>query len=81
VRPNPIAVSIAAVQSIDEDAGVIRIPYINAEDGTPILDIKPYHPSVDRLGAVSVPAWCRHWPPWYEDSASFDWGAEITGDL
>jgi tRNA (Thr-GGU) A37 N-methylase len=48
------------VQEIDYERGVIHTPYIDAEAGTPILDIKPYHPSVDRIRDVAVPAWCAH---------------------
>ena len=77
-RPNPIALTAIPVLQIDHDNGVIYIPFIDAEDGTPIVDIKPYHPSVDRIKAVTVPEWCQHWPEWYEDSAEFDWAAEFT---
>jgi tRNA (adenine37-N6)-methyltransferase len=76
VRPNPIALTPVAILSIDSDNGLIHVPYIDAEDGTPILDLKPYYP-LDRIKAVSTPAWCRHWPHWYEDSADFDWAAEF----
>ena len=75
VRPNPIALTAVPVLSIDVERGVVRIPYIDAEVGTPVLDIKPYHPAVDRIREVSVPEWCAGWPKWYEDSATFDWGA------
>jgi len=78
VRPNPINVSTVAVLNVDQERGVIYVPYIDAEDGTPILDIKPYHPSEDRVRDVSVPAWCAHWPKWLEDSADFDWEAEFV---
>ncbi len=78
LRPNPIAVTPAAVLDIDQEQGVIHIPYIDAEDGTPILDIKPYHPSVDRVRDIKMPVWCAHWPQWLEDSADFDWGAEFV---
>ncbi len=74
-RPNPIALSAVPVMSIDVDSGVVRVPWIDAEEGTPILDIKPYHPSVDRIREISLPAWCADWPQWYEDSATFDWGS------
>lgn len=73
IRPNPIALTAVAVLYIDYDNGKIYIPYIDAEDGTPILDIKPYHPCTDRIKEVSVPEWCQEWPQWYEDSATFDW--------
>lgn len=78
LRPNPIALSAVAVLSVDHERGVIHVPHVDAEDGSPILDLKPYHPAVDRIRAVTVPTWCRHWPAWYEDSASFDWAAEFV---
>ena len=74
-RPNPIAVTAVAVLFVDIERGVVTIPYLDAEDGTPILDIKPYHPATDRIREVRTPAWCATWPQWYEDSATFDWGA------
>ncbi len=78
IRPNPIAVTPVSVLHIDADQGKIYIPYIDAEDGTPIIDLKPYHPCSDRVREVSLPAWCNHWPQWYEDSATFDWSEEFV---
>ncbi len=77
IRPNPIALSVAQVVSIDHDKGIIGLAYIDAENNTPIIDLKPYHPSVDRVKNVEVPEWSAHWPKWYEDSADFDWAAEL----
>ena len=77
LRPNPIALSVVSVLHLDINNGKIHIQYIDAEDGTPILDIKPYHPATDRVKDVAVPAWCRHWPQWLEDSAVFNWAAEF----
>lgn len=77
-RPNPIALTALPVLHIDHARGVIEVPFMDAEDGTPIVDIKPYHPSVDRIRDATVPEWCGHWPQWYEDSADFDWVAEFT---
>ncbi len=75
LRPNPIALSAVPVVSIDVAEGLVHIPWIDAEPDTPVLDLKPYHPAVDRIREVTVPEWCRSWPEWYEDSAEFDWGA------
>jgi tRNA-Thr(GGU) m(6)t(6)A37 methyltransferase TsaA len=74
-RPNPIALTAAPVISINEQTGEIRVAYIDAEDGSPVLDIKPYLPAVDRIRETRSPLWCADWPSWYEDSATFDWGA------
>ncbi len=78
LRPNPICLSTVAVLSVDVEKGLVVVPWIDAEDGTPILDIKPYHPSADRIREIHMPEWCRHWPQWYEDSAEFDWSAEFV---
>jgi tRNA (Thr-GGU) A37 N-methylase len=67
-----------AVISVDVEKGLVIVPWIDAEDGTPILDIKPYHPSSDRIRDVTMPKWCQHWPQWYEDSGEFDWSAEFV---
>ncbi len=75
LRPNPIALTPVPVLSVDIDQGLIRVPFIDAEPDSPILDIKPYHPAVDRIREVTTPRWCAAWPQWYEDSATFDWSA------
>lgn len=77
-RPNPIAITTANVLAIDKAAGTLQLPYIDAENGTPVIDIKPYQPCVDRIKEFGVPKWCSHWPKWYEDSAVFDWEAEFN---
>jgi len=78
VRPNPIELSVAAVAAINEKTGIIRLHWVDAEDGTPVLDIKPYHPSEDRVKSAHVPGWCRHWPDCLEESTDFDWSSEFT---
>lgn len=78
VRPNPIALSVAPVIDIDSTSGIIRVAYIDADDGTPVLDIKPYLPATERVRDVNAPAWSSHWPQWYEDNQGFDWAAEFT---
>lgn len=74
-RPNPIGLTATSVLSIDEAEGRIRVAYIDAEDGSPVMDIKPYLPAVDRIRETHSPEWCADWPEWYEDSATFDWSA------
>ena len=77
-RPNPIAVSNADIAYVDEDAGIVGLYYIDAFDGTYVLDLKPYMPSVDRIEKPKVPNWCSHWPKSYEESGDFDWEAEFN---
>lgn len=77
-RPNPLALSCAGVTYIDPESGVIGLAYIDARDGSPVLDIKPYTPSLDRVESPSLPAWCTHWPRCTEDSGDFDWESEFN---
>ncbi len=77
-RPNPIAVTSIYIIKIDHDKGVVYTPYIDAEPGTPVLDIKPYAPSADIVKNISVPEWCSHWPASIEESAKFNWEAEFN---
>ena len=73
-RPNPIALTAAEVIGIDYDNGIIRVTFIDANNDTPVLDIKPYTPSFDRVEIPGVPAWCSEWPKSTEASGYFDWG-------
>ena len=73
LRPNPLALTTAQVISIDAKKGAVQLAYIDANDGTPLLDIKPYTPSYDRVETPGVPEWCAHWPNSLETSGSFNW--------
>lgn len=77
-RPNPIALSVVQVIYIDYENGRIQIAYIDANDGTPIIDLKPYTPSLDRVENPKVPKWCRHWPVSLEKSGEFSWEDEFN---
>ena len=77
-RPNPIGLSICMIKKLDKERGCLELYYIDAEDNTPLIDIKPYHPAVDRVKQVKTPAWCSHWPQWYEDAGNFDWASEFN---
>lgn len=78
MRPNPIALDCVEITYIDEENTTIGLAYIEAFDGTPVLDIKPYSPSIDRVEAPTVPHWCAHWPACYEASGDFDWENEMN---
>ncbi|GGG12974.1 TrmO family methyltransferase domain-containing protein [Paenibacillus aceti] len=73
IRPNPIALTASQIMAIDDEEGVIQIAYIDANDHSPVLDLKPYTPSLDRVERPEVPLWCRDWPKSMEESAAFDW--------
>ncbi|MBI4338033.1 MAG: tRNA (N6-threonylcarbamoyladenosine(37)-N6)-methyltransferase TrmO [Chloroflexi bacterium] len=54
VRPNPIAVT--AVRLLAWQGVVLRVQGLDALDGTPVLDIKPYLPG-DIVGDAVYPEW------------------------
>lgn len=77
-RPNPIALDTVQVTFIDHENATIGLTWLEAFDGSPVLDIKPYTPSLDRVENPLVPNWCRHWPKCYEASGEFDWEREMN---
>lgn len=46
-RPSPIGLSCVALIGVDRAAGLVQVRGIDLLDGTPVLDLKPYLPSVD----------------------------------
>ena len=61
-RPNPIGHSIVQVLDVDMNTCTITIDQIDAFEGSPIIDIKPYLPSSDRVADARV-------APWFSDLA------------
>jgi tRNA (adenine37-N6)-methyltransferase len=57
-RPNPIGVT--AVKLLGIAGNVITVRGLDALDGTPVLDIKPYLPPFDRMEDVRMPPWVDH---------------------
>ena len=53
-RPNRIGMTAVEIVSVEEDTLVVK--GLDAIDGTPVLDIKPYYPAYDKKDA-SVPVW------------------------
>ena len=53
-RPNPVGVT--AVKIIKIENNVFKIQGLDAIDGTPVLDIKPYYPR-DRIENPIIPDW------------------------
>lgn len=48
-RPNPIGMGVVKVLVIDPATGVIEVDAIDAIDGTPLIDLKPFMPHADRV--------------------------------
>ena len=55
LRPNPIGVSLVPV--LRRRRNILRVRGLDALDGTPILDVKPYIPGYDDVPDARVPDW------------------------
>ena len=54
-RPNPLGISV--VQLVAVRAEGIAVRGLDAIDGTPVLDVKPYFPQFDAAPGAHVPDW------------------------
>ncbi|MCW5606398.1 MAG: tRNA (N6-threonylcarbamoyladenosine(37)-N6)-methyltransferase TrmO [Burkholderiales bacterium] len=54
-RPNPVGVTAVELVAVDDTGITVR--GLDALDGTPVLDIKPYIPAFERKDDVRLPAW------------------------
>lgn len=54
-RPNPIG--ITTVQLLGRTENILTVRGLDAIDGTPVIDIKPYVPQFDRADEATIPAW------------------------
>jgi tRNA-Thr(GGU) m(6)t(6)A37 methyltransferase TsaA len=61
LRPNPIGTSVVKV--LHRRKAVLRVQGLDALDGTPVLDIKPYLPEYDAVPGAELPPWARHRGP------------------
>ncbi len=55
LRPNSIGVAV--VQLLRRRKNIVRVLGLDAIDGTPIVDIKPYLPVYDSVPGATVPEW------------------------
>ena len=54
-RPNPIGVTVCPIVALNDDG--VTVTGLDAIDGTPILDLKPYFPVFDTAPNARVPEW------------------------
>jgi tRNA-Thr(GGU) m(6)t(6)A37 methyltransferase TsaA len=54
-RPNPIG--LTAVRLLSVRGNVLTVQGLDAIDGSPVLDIKPYFPAFDRVDDATTPEW------------------------
>jgi len=51
-RPSPLGLSV--VELVAREGNVLKVRGLDAIDGTPLLDIKPYFPSIDERADAKV---------------------------
>lgn len=54
-RPNPVGLHVVRLLSLDVAAGELRLEAIDALDGTPVIDVKPYFASTDAVPQATRP--------------------------
>jgi tRNA-Thr(GGU) m(6)t(6)A37 methyltransferase TsaA len=56
-RPNPLGVT--SVELLGLNYNKIQVKGLDAIDGTPVLDIKPYIPIMDTKIDIKIPNWIK----------------------
>lgn len=54
-RPNPIGITVVRIERVE--GARLHVVGLDAVDGTPVLDIKPYLPPYDSVPDARLPAW------------------------
>ncbi|MFC2022103.1 tRNA (N6-threonylcarbamoyladenosine(37)-N6)-methyltransferase TrmO [Chloroflexota bacterium] len=54
-RPNRIGKAI--VRLLQRQGNILRVKGLDALDGTPVIDVKPYIPGYDSVADATVPQW------------------------
>ncbi|MBN1254964.1 MAG: tRNA (N6-threonylcarbamoyladenosine(37)-N6)-methyltransferase TrmO [Deltaproteobacteria bacterium] len=54
-RPNPLCATV--VRLLEHRGNLLTVRGLDAIDGSPIIDIKPYNPSYYPVGEVKIPPW------------------------
>jgi tRNA-Thr(GGU) m(6)t(6)A37 methyltransferase TsaA len=54
-RPNPIGITTVRILAVGTDT--LDVSGLDAIDGTPVIDIKPYYPHYDQILSPKIPDW------------------------
>jgi len=60
-RPNPIGFCVTELTKIEDCTLTVR--GLDALEGSPIIDVKPYIPRADSISNARVPEWTSRGPP------------------
>lgn len=61
VRPNPIGLCVSELVKAEGD--LLTLKGLDALEGSPVIDIKPYLPRADSVPDARTPEWTKHGPP------------------
>jgi tRNA-Thr(GGU) m(6)t(6)A37 methyltransferase TsaA len=56
-RPNPLGK--ATVRLLERCENILKVRGLDAIDGTPVIDIKPYIPGIDAAAGARIPRWMK----------------------
>jgi tRNA-Thr(GGU) m(6)t(6)A37 methyltransferase TsaA len=59
-RPNPIGFCVGELVKLE--GNIVWVRGLDAFEGSPVIDIKPYIPRADAFPEAVVPAWTHHGP-------------------
>lgn len=59
-RPNPIGLCVVELTRVEDC--ILKVRELDALEGSPIIDIKPYIPRADSIPNARVPEWTWHGP-------------------
>jgi len=59
-RPNPIGLCVAELVKLE--GNILSVKGLDAFEGSPVIDLKPYLPRIDAFPEAAVPQWARHDP-------------------
>lgn len=59
-RPNPIGLCVVELLKVEDC--ILTMKDLDALEGSPIIDIKPYLPRADSIPNAEVPEWTSHCP-------------------
>jgi tRNA-Thr(GGU) m(6)t(6)A37 methyltransferase TsaA len=62
LRPNLLAMNLCEILEIRAEEGEILLRSLDAREGSPLIDIKPYLPYSDRADEPRLPEWARTLP-------------------
>ena len=59
-RPNPVCLCV--VELVEVERCTLKVKGLDALEGSPIIDIKPYIPRADSVSNARVPEWTKQGP-------------------